>query len=84
MRNIKITKNNIEFKPLEDVPEDFKFIESIAKLYARTNEELKEFYFVSCKAASALKNQSSPDFYKENLLWTIRQTIIAEAKKKTK
>ncbi|MDP4282791.1 MAG: hypothetical protein Q8891_00060 [Bacteroidota bacterium] len=81
MRNLKITNKRIEFEALENVPEEFQFVESIARQNAKTNAEVKEFYLEGVKAATELKEKCSEEIYKNTLLWTVRQAIIEKKQK---
>jgi hypothetical protein len=81
MRSLKIASKNIELEPLENVPEDFKFVESIARQNARTNEELKDFYLAGIIEAKELKEKYPEEFYKKNVVWAVRQSILEKKQK---
>ena len=72
MRKLKLASKTKTFQ-LANVPENLKFVEKIAKQYSQTKEELELYYAIGVKAFESLKLESS----NENILWTVRQTILA-------
>ena len=84
MRHLKIAKNYVEPLQIDNVPNELKFVEKIARQYALTNEDLAKFYLAGVKAVKELKEKYSYDYYQTKVLWTVRQTIILEVQKKQK
>ena len=69
MRQLKIGTETKSFQ-LVNVPENLKFVESIAKQYSQTKEELEHYYSIGVKAIEGLESDN------KNLLWIVRQTIL--------
>lgn len=68
--------NNTDYLQLEDIPEEFKFIELIAQQYASSIQELKKYYLVSLEAAEGYKSKAPKDKHDKNVAWVVRQTIL--------
>ncbi len=77
MRNLKIATESQNYI-LEDIPDKYKFIESIAQQYANSKSELEAYYKAGVHAAENLKTNNSEEYFQKNMIWTVRQTIIDE------
>lgn len=73
MRRLKISTNKIKSN-LPDVPEQLKFVEQIAKQYAKSTEEVEQYYKVGLKAIETLNITLSDT----KIVWIVRQTILQE------
>lgn len=79
MRQLKIEIKNKGLLQLPNVPEEFKFVESIAKMYANDSEQLEEFYKVGLAVAKDFKEKCRDDFsnrYDRYAAWWVKQVIL--------
>jgi hypothetical protein len=76
MRYLKIKPKNIDHLYLEEVPEEYKFVELISKQYANTNEELKKYYLIGVEAAKKFKLETTEKSYDSKVAWIVKQTIL--------
>lgn len=76
MRQLKIVEaKSKDHLYLEEVPEEFIFIQSIAKKYADSNEEVKTFYLKGIETAQRFKSEVSEKTYHSKVAWIVEQTI---------
>jgi hypothetical protein len=74
MRLLKHTATNTKMAVrLEDVPEEFLFVQSIALRYADNSEQLKTFYAKGVEAARQLSMQISGRTYESKVVWVVEQ-----------
>jgi type II secretory pathway component GspD/PulD (secretin) len=76
MRHLKVATDTNLFE-LSNVPENLKFIEKIAKQYSKTIEELKHNYAIGLSTIESLELKEL-NIDKTNIIWTIRQAILAD------
>ena len=78
MRQLKIAINKQILPALEHVPEEFKFVESIAKIHAGSVQELETFYKIGVAAAIAYKEKrAGANRYERFVTWVVKQTILS-------
>lgn len=78
MRYLKIASNGNEGLQLENVPDEYQFVEQIAKRYAKSNDELKSLYSIGVDAANKYKARAPETNYHSKVAWIVEQTIKSE------
>lgn len=77
MRQLKLATETKYFE-LCNVPENFKFVEKIAKQYSKTKEEMEHYYSIGVKAIENFNLEFSESNNQKKILWTVRQAILAD------
>lgn len=75
MRQLKIGGENSKPSHLDGVPEEYLFVEALAKLFANTQEEMVVLYQIDVEKAKQLKDVLNGEQYEWFAAWVVRQTI---------
>lgn len=75
MRQLKITGQSGKPFHLDDVPAEYRFVESLARLFADNQEEIALLYQVGVEKAKQLRDVLSAGQYDRFAAWAVRQSI---------
>jgi hypothetical protein len=79
MRYLKIASTlSRTIKSVRNVPEEWKFVEVIARQYATTDKDLKRFYWAGVDALERFKAQTTEEHYQLKSAWVAKLAIQAE------
>ena len=67
-----------KLKSIKHVPEEWKFIEAIAREHATTDQDLKRYYRAGVHAIEKFKAQTSEEHFQLKAAWVAKLAIQAE------
>ena len=79
MRKLNIAAEKKSFPPLPNIPEEFKFVETNARMCAKDFRDLERFYQAGLAAAINYKEKCVNDTsnrYERFVGWVVKQTIL--------